>query len=193
MAQPKLAPEQQKKIFSGLCAVIGVVVWFNFFFAPQWRRWSQGRPEVGRLRQEATRIREGIGQIPVMEAELSSLTEQYKLPAVSQPPEEQLPQLLEEIAKMAHAAQVRVVAVKLKKDLGVLTPGPSGYLELPMQLEVAAGYHQLGAFVDALERSERLVRIQEFGISGDSQDLWRHPAVFILQAYLVPGPHKGNG
>jgi len=139
-----------------------------------------------------TQVKRQITQLPRLQKNLEELAAQVELPAVVPSPEEQLPELLEEMAKLARAAQVRLTAVKPQLNLDALEAGESGYLELPLQMETSGGYHEIGAFLDAIESSEHLVRVDGLLVRNSPEDIWRHTATFLLRAYLLP-PRPAQG
>ncbi len=186
MTNPFSNPEQ-RKILLGIGAGIGLVAWMAFFFVPQCGKWAAGYSKVTELRRKISETHQGLSQLSGVEQALARLRAQYELPAVTPPPEEQLPELLEMIAQTARSSQVSLLSVKPKENLSQLSAGPTGYLELPIQLEASAGYHQIGKFLDLLEHSESLVRVQKLKIQSNPDDLWKHQATLILQAYLLPG------
>ena len=90
---------------------------------------------------------------------------------------------------MARCGAVRIL--RPTQDLAQTQRGPSGYLEIPIEVTASAGYHQIGAFLDALESSEIPLRVQQMQMKADSKDLWSHRAVILLQAYLAPASGSG--
>ncbi|GEM_PF-2424325 len=180
-------PRQRKVIVSLLVGIVGLALWWRLFLIPQCRTWRDLYQRAHLLNKEVDRIPKTLAQLPALKSELSRLAAQYNLPAVAQPPEEQLPELLETISQMAKAAQVQLISVKPQGDFSKLIPGPSGYLELPIQVEASAGYHQIGLFLDTLEHSDSFVRLQEMKIQADPKDIWHPQVTLILRAYLLPG------
>jgi len=192
VATRHLTPAQERQLLIGIVSVIVAVVWVNFFVIPQRRVLSEVSTQVQALRAQVIEARQGLAQRPALEAEVASLGAEYELPADALPPEEQVPELLKVITEVAKASQVGLLTVKPKVDLGQIAPGPSGYLELPIEIAASGGYHEIGTFLDALERSPSLLlRVQRFQIQANPQDLWHHQALFVLQAYLISGAHKG--
>jgi len=191
MATHRLTPAQERQLLIGIVGVIVVVVWVNFFVIPQRRTLSEVSGQVHTLRAQVVEARQGLAQRPALEAEAARLAAEYELSADALPPEEQVPELLKAITEVAQASQVGLLTVRPKVDLGQITPGPSGYLELPIEIAASGGYHEIGTFLDALERSPSLLlRVQRFQIQPDPQDLWHHQALFVLQAYLISGAHQ---
>lgn len=179
-------PVQQKKFLIGLFAAVGAVVWLQFILLPQQRRLAEARSEQKILRGQLEELRIGLTQRSSLEEEITRLAGEARLPANPKPPEEQLPALLEEITKAARRAQVRVVEQKPQSDLDQASPGPSGYLEIPLLIIVEGGYHPIGQFLDDLENSSNLLQVLELAIIPRPEDLFRHQAHVLFKAYLVP-------
>ncbi len=187
-----LTPAQQKQLLALLLGAIALVVWFALFFVPQKQSLSEVRGKLDTLQAKLTQLKDQLERFPGQQTKLETLIAQVELPAVVPSAEEQLPELLEEMAQLARAAQVSLAAVKPKLELDVLAAGESGYLELPLEVKTTGGYHQIGLFLDALESSESLVRVEGMEIHNSSEDVWRHEATFLLRAYLFP-PRSSRG
>lgn len=181
-----VTPAQQRQLLLGLLAAIGVAAWWMLMLGPQQALWAERSAALRALRQQVDDVRQGVAQQPAMEQELARLAETSGETTSARRPEEQLPNLLQAITQMAQAGQVRIVAMKPMVELSSLIPSPAGYLELPVAFQASAGYHQLGAFLDALERSPRLARVGALQIGPQTEDLWRHQVTMVLQVYLVP-------
>ena len=132
-------------------------------------------------------MRRDLLHLPEMEKKQADLAARYSAPVVSTPPEEQLPDLLDKIAQFARTAHLRVVTLRPKEDLGHVQVGPSGYLEIPLELMATAGYHQVGRFLDQLEQSDSLVRLRELEIHPGA-DLSNQDVKMLLLAFLAPSP-----
>ena len=177
----------QRPLVFGAAAVLLCLVWFSLFVFPQARAFLSGRHKVSGLRQKVQETRQGLDRLREIEQQVTRLRAEYELPSVTPPPEQQLPELLEMIAQAGRTSQVDLISVKPKGNLRELSPGTTGYLELPLQVEAAGGYHRIGKFLDQLENSRSLVRVQQLRIQPDAEDMWRHGATLLLVAYLLPG------
>ncbi|MBI3312504.1 MAG: type 4a pilus biogenesis protein PilO [Candidatus Omnitrophica bacterium] len=186
MPKSALTPDQQKKLLGGILAVVGVVAWLQFVLLPQQKRLAEARSEQKILRGQLEQLKIGLTQLSSMEEEIARLAGEAQMPANPKPPEEQLPALLEEITKAARRAQVRVVGQKPQSDLDQASPGPSGYLEIPIFIIVEGGYHPIGQFLDDLESSSNLLQVLDLSIMPLADDLYRHHAQILFKAYLIP-------
>ncbi len=180
------ADPRQRLLLTGIFAAIGGVLWIQFFLVPQAGRAGRLSSELKGMRAQVEKTRRELKQMPEMERSRSLLAAQYAVPAPAAPPEEQLPDLMDRIAQAARSAHVRIITLHPKQDLAQTQAGPSGYLEIPLELAATAGYHQVGRFLDELERSGTLVRLKELEIRPSGQDLWNHQIKMQLLAFLVP-------
>ena len=193
MAIGRPSPAQGRRILIGIASAIVVVVWVTVFAVPQQRTLAEVSAQVRALRAQVAEARRGLAQLPAMETEVASLVGTHPLPADAPPPEEQVLELLKAITEAARTSRVNLLTVKPKGDLGQVAPGVTGYVELPIELMASGGYHEIGAFVDAVERLPSfLLRIQRFQIQADPQDMWHHHAALALQAYLASGGRQGR-
>ena len=182
----------KKKILFGVLAVVGLAVGFNFLLAPQWGRWIRQGTELRSLRKQVAETRRLLAQLPGVEQNRQRLSGQVAIRPTAVPPQERFPELLDRITQLARASHLRLTSLKPTTEISALAPGPSGYLEVPIELTASAGYHPIGAFLDALENSEHLLRVRELEIAADGQDLWNHRTRILLQAYLPPATAGGS-
>ncbi|MBI3322657.1 MAG: type 4a pilus biogenesis protein PilO [Candidatus Omnitrophica bacterium] len=183
-------PAGRKKILFGVLAAVGTVLWANFLLMPQWAQWSRQGQELKSLERQVEQARRQLAQLPGVERNSEQLSTQLAIRSSDIPPQEQLPELMDQIAQMARASRLRLSSLKPGAEISGLSPGPSGYLEVPIEVVTSAGYHQVGAFLDALESSEHLLRVQSLEIIANNQDMWNHRVRIILQAYLPPAGER---
>ncbi len=181
-----ISAEGKRKVLVGILSILGAVTWLNFVFFPQWSRFSRLQGEIRSLKRQVVRLRQDLAEWPALEENRKQLEAQVRMPAAAVPPEQQLPDLLERITQAARLSEVRLVGLKPRADLGSVRPGGSGYIEMPLEILTTAGYHPMGRFLDRLESSDDLLRVQKLEIQSDSQDAWNHSATVLLVAYLAP-------
>lgn len=167
-------------------AVVGLVLWLQFLIIPQIGSTNRLSSESVSLRLKVERARQETRRLPELLKERDELAARVSVPTVSTPPAEQLPGLLDKIAQFARDAHVQVVTLRLKEDLGRVKAGPSGYLEIPLELVATAGYHQIGRFLDPLEQSDSLVRLRELEIR-PGKEMLNQEVRMLLLAFLAPG------
>ena len=184
-------PEKQKKLLYSLGTAVVLALWVVLLIAPQWGRSAKLGQEVKSLSGKIQQARRLLSQAPNVEQNMERLEGQVAIGETRQSPQERLPELMDKIAQVARSSRVRVVSLKPRVEISGLAPGSSGYLEVPIEVTASAGYHQVGAFLDALESSEIPLRVHQMQMGADSRDLWSHRVVILLQAYLTPAGESG--
>ena len=58
------------------------------------------------------------------------------------------------------------------------------YEELPIALTARSGYHELGAFINQLENSERIFMVKTIEIKADPSDPKRHHATLVVETFV---------
>ena len=152
-------PGTQKLILS---VVLGIAILSMFFlthflpFGYQPRREALNvlKTEYNKKSAELARARATVSDLPRFEAEYERLHDRWVQAAELLPTDRQVPVLLRRITLAAQQTGVEFV---------VFRPNPAKtaqyYTELPMQLSVFGGYHQIGSFVAELSNMRRIITI----------------------------------
>jgi Tfp pilus assembly protein PilO len=180
----------KEKILLGIATILGIVVWFNLLWWPQWKRFGTLRKEIGSLKGEVVRLEQGLAQKKALEAEMAQLSLQLEHPHPTVLPEQQMLDLIGRITQLAKTTGVRLLSAKPKLEWNQLKVGPSGTLAMPLELKISCGYHALGTFLDRLESSERWLQLKELEIQGNAEDPWNHHVRLVFLAHLIPVPQK---
>jgi len=180
------------KLFGAVFGIlVGLFLWVRFFVSPQQEISAQLHSSLEKVRQDVSTTHQKMSHLPALEAEIHRLMMQEPM-MVEASPEEQLPEIFKVIAQEAKTAQVRLLGVKAKKEISQVTPSLNGFLELPVQVDATAGYHQLGQFLDLLEGSNNFFRVQGLKIQSNPNDVWHHQATLLLDVYLFPGGERSR-
>lgn len=191
-------PEQRALLVTGVLALVIGWLYAAYLVLPL-------RREAGRLAREAQSARQRIGTLEAAVANEDSLRAQYqqwdekvKSLRVFLPPQEELPAVIERLSALANQTQVKIETISPQRSLGDQTkadanpetdkspqPGPRGYEEVLIQIEALAGYHQLGAFLNAVEAGDRVVRVATLRMVGNPKDPKRHQIKLWLRAYFA--------
>ncbi len=188
MAKP-LTQQQQVMILGGILGVLAVFLCQQLVWRPQWSRVQTVRPQVARLRADIEQITQRAGRLGQMEQ--ASTKQQERLQALEARFAQGLAvdTLVADLSMMAKAAHVRIESLEPLNLQQTAAEGSGGYYaEIPIQLVARGGYHQLGAFVNAMERSPRLMRLIRLEMDSNPAEPWRQSARIIVSAYRLLTP-----
>lgn len=159
-----------------LLVVIGVVVaatafvGYNMVYAPQQ---SQVRLIQGKITQEQAN--------QTMQAEVATLLRQVEEHRKRLPPERDASWLLDQVLPIAERNGLRLNTITRQP------PSPVGDLtRLSISLDGSASYHQLGAFVDELERAESYLHVERLQMSPPDATGKSAVQLLISTAFVPP-------
>ena len=152
-------PKGQKiGLLIGLLLVLGAF-YQMFLYSPRAIRITQLKGEIENARNERVRKRKLTANLPRLKQESHQLEGMLR-EAVSQlPDKKEIPELLSSISSRASEA-----------GLQILTFRPRGenlrdfYAEIPVDIVVRGGFHNVVSFFDEVGRLDRLVNIKNIGI-----------------------------
>jgi type IV pilus assembly protein PilO len=155
-------PTYQKAAAVGLVVVIIIALFSYFFYIPKNNQISSLESEIAKLQNEigvnetkARRLEELKRENTALERQLAEKKEQL-------PAEGEIPSLLKQISDLG----LRIgLDFRLWKP-GTKTTNASGlYAEIPVNVEIAGGYHTTAMFFDRISKLPRIVNIGDLRMS----------------------------
>ena len=146
-------------ILAGVAALLtgGYVLMFYQDLRDQMVQVEEDTKKVRDMVAEKERI---VANLPKFEAEVERLDVELKKALSELPDEKEIPQLLEKIADKAKDAGLDVRLFKPKTE-----QRKDFYAEVPVEIEVGGGYHQVATFFDEVSHLERIVNIDQFSMT----------------------------
>jgi type IV pilus assembly protein PilO len=81
------------------------------------------------------------------------------------PNSREIPNLLETISNMGSVSGLEVVFIKPKADVD-----KGFYAEVPIQVRVKGGYHEMGMFLEALSKLPRIINVSDISMGNPKED-----------------------
>lgn len=152
-------PALQKVLLSGVVAGGLLAVFFFTHFLPF--SYPTQRDQLGVLKvdyekksTELARARATVADLPRFEAEYDQLHERWSLAAELLPADRELGSLLRRITLAGQQTGVRFVLFR-----PAAPKAEQYYTELPLQIAVTGGYHQVGSFLAELANLRRIITV----------------------------------
>ncbi len=152
-------PGIQKIILSVVLAggVLGVFFFTHFLpfgYPNQSEELSALKADYEQKSAELARARTTVADLPRFEAEYEQLHERWSMAAELLPADRELPTLLRRITLSAQQTGCEFMSFK---------PSPAQaqqyYTQMPMQISVRGGYHQIGSFLAELANMRRIITV----------------------------------
>lgn len=144
---------------AGMVAVVGGI-YYTTVFSDMGTEIASVNGEIEKLTVELSQKTAIANSLPRFEREVERLDVELKRALAELPDKTEIPQLLERISDKARDAGLTVSVFKPQagemKDF---------YAEIPIQIEVSGGYHQVATFFDEVGHLERIVNVDQIGFS----------------------------
>ncbi|HEY2956220.1 MAG TPA: type 4a pilus biogenesis protein PilO [Candidatus Eisenbacteria bacterium] len=181
------SPVVQKIIISAALVLAALAVFFfshllPFNYPNQRERIAVLKAEYEKKSTELARARATVADLPRFEAEYEQLHQRWSLAAELLPTDRQVAALLRKITLAAQQTGVQFVTFR-----------PSGprneqyYTEMPLQISVSGGYHQIGSFLAELANLRRIITVAnvKLKVNGGNDPLITTSADFTASAYSL--------
>ncbi len=165
--------------------IVGVIclIFFTIFHPPKRKVLLQLKSEYTELDRTIRIAREDLKQYSRLEREYDSLMTNWERIEQLLPDEREIPDLLENIAKVARNCGV------VLSEFKPLGPVPLGFTtEIPISFRVTSNYHQLGRFLSDVGRLSRLLKVRDVNITPHMERGSKTitlQADFVVSAYIV--------
>ncbi|MFH1858598.1 MAG: type 4a pilus biogenesis protein PilO [Candidatus Omnitrophota bacterium] len=184
MIKRKSGPSQRQLVIGGVFVFLVVTVYFKFLLGPAFGELRSKRVELGRLKQDLTSLKTAQAKLPEIQAGIARLREKSMELETRFPSKEELPGLLERLSEVAEKAQVKIVEIHPSELLRSEKKSSGPFEELPIAITAKSGYHELGAFINQLENSERIFAVKDIKIKSDSLDEKRHHVKLVVGTFV---------
>ncbi len=183
-------PAVQKAALSLVLGLTALGIFFLTHFLPF--TFPTQRDHLGALKgeydkksSELARARATVSDLPRFESEYDRLHERWVKAAELLPTDQQMPVLLRKITLAAQQTGVEFVVFR-PNDHKV----QEHYTELPLQISVYGGYHQVGSFIAELSNMRRIITVTNLQLKANTKS--DNPtatvsAEFTASAYSLNG------
>jgi type IV pilus assembly protein PilO len=134
------------------------VYWFTFFDAKQ-KELAAANEKLGQLQNELAESRTLAADLPRFKAELDRLNAELTEALRQLPNDKELPGLLTDITTLGKNAGLEFKAFIPQEEVD-----KGFYAEVPINIELIGGFHELATFFDELTRLDRIVNVTNFRV-----------------------------
>jgi type IV pilus assembly protein PilO len=160
----KLTKPQRIGIYAGtLVLIIGLSVWLMFW--PKYGEIDQLNTQLAAVEAELAKAKKNARELNDWRNKMKQKESQYKTVMRALPEKEELPTLLAGISQAGKDSGLDFVLFQPKKDVA-----KGFYAEIPVDLGVTGGYHQIAVFFDKVASLPRIVNLRRIKIAPRSQN-----------------------
>ncbi|MFN8390493.1 MAG: type 4a pilus biogenesis protein PilO [Bdellovibrionota bacterium] len=143
----------------GVFAAVIIGLYYIMFFGPVSEQLATMDADTKRIKDEVALKTRIVSQLPKFLAEVERLDVELKKALAELPDNKEIAQLLEKVADKAKESGLDVHLFRPKAE-----QRRDFYAEVPVEIEVGGGYHQVATFFDEVSHLERIVNIDQFSM-----------------------------
>jgi type IV pilus assembly protein PilO len=152
--------EPRRKLALAIGAPLLVLIAFYFFvLGPRMTRTAGLREHIDSMLQDLDRKNAETAQLPDREKEVEELDRRLKVAITRLPDEKEIPDLLSSISNLGRDSGLDILIFRQKPE-----EYQEFYAEVPVEMQVRGGYHQVASFFDAVSRLDRIVNVSDIGM-----------------------------
>ncbi len=172
-----------------LCSFVVVVVlvsYFYFFLKPRINTLRKVLPKVAALSKENKQADELIDNVDNLKAGIAQLKEGMSQYETRLPTQKEISSILNNLSALASRENIKITEIKeLKTIRGETGEGEQAYSGVPIEIDMKSGYHQLGKFINQIENSDRLMKIDDLEINSAPESLTEHNVRLIVSSFVL--------
>ena len=186
----KKAKKKQVMTFMVVVCFFIVVGYFFLFFPPVMSKLTFLFQNVSRLRIRIDAAEISINSMPKLKRGIEEIRSKVDFYSNKLPREEEFPSVLENLSDMAQDAGVKITKILPSKDSQISVEGEASsdiYQQKEILISAQCGYHQLGAFIAALENAERFMEVSHIEIESGRVNPKRHSVQLTVKTFILKG------
>jgi type IV pilus assembly protein PilO len=146
---------QRLLVYSGT-AVLIVLLYAFVFYIPQSNQIAQKREKIQSLEEEKAKLQALLKDQDKTKAEMAEVQGRFNQAKAQLPEQKEIPELLKQVSNLGQDSGLEVVLFRQKpevlRDL---------YAEVPVEMSVRGGYHEIALFFDKVRGLDRIVNVSD--------------------------------
>lgn len=147
-------PKTQQMIIFCIILIIVIILFFRFPYTSNRKKISHLTTVRDSLQIELQKTEAARARLPELQAKIARLEIEWEKAKQMLPKQKEIPSLIQQISNSGTKAGVSFL---LFKPSGPLTK--QEYSEIPVNIKVSCGYHQLGRFLSNIGNLSRIVNV----------------------------------
>jgi type IV pilus assembly protein PilO len=151
----KLPMWQKALIPIAIILVLGAV-WYFLLYAPNEEETAVLRGQIAKLKKDVEEQQKAKLAKVTLEAEIKKLEQELKVLSAKLPEEKEIPSLLSSVNEVGRLNGLDFAQFKQEKAVR-----KEYYSEIPVQIQVQGGFHQIALFLNRLGSLDRIIHISK--------------------------------
>jgi type IV pilus assembly protein PilO len=152
-------PSNQRLLIYGATAVLIVLLYAFLFYIPRSREIIDKQEQVKNLEAERTKLQALLKDRDKVNEEVVEVEGRFNQAKVQLPEQKEIPELLRQVANLGRESGLEVLLFRQKPEIF-----QDLYAEVPVEVAVRGGYHQVAIFFDKIRYLDRIVNVADISI-----------------------------
>src|SRR5215510_6536072 len=152
-------PTNQRLLLYGGAVVLLAVLYGFLFYAPRSKEIENKQQQIAALQSERAKLQNQLRNWGKTKEEIGEVEGRFNQAKAQLPEEKEIPELLKQVSNLGRDSGLEVLLFRQKaeafRDL---------YAEVPVEMSVRGGYHQIALFFDQVRHLDRIVNISDTSI-----------------------------
>ncbi|HEC77637.1 MAG TPA: hypothetical protein ENI34_00665 [candidate division WOR-3 bacterium] len=157
-------PKTQKLIIFFVILIIVLILFFRFPYTSNKKKINSLTARRDSLQIEVQKAEAARARLPELEAKIARLEIEWEKAKEMLPKEKELPSLIQQISNSGSKAGASFLLFKPSGPIA-----KANYSEIPVQIKVSCGYHQLGKFLSNIGNLARIVNVPSVNIKAGQE------------------------
>jgi type IV pilus assembly protein PilO len=149
-------PTNQRLLLYGGVVVLLAVLYGLLFYAPRSKEIADKQQQISTLQSEQAKLQDQLRNWGKTKEEIGEIEGRFNQAKAQLPEEKEIPELLKQVSNLGRESGLEVLLFRQKaeafRDL---------YAEVPVEMSVRGGYHQIALFFDKVRHLDRIVNISD--------------------------------
>jgi type IV pilus assembly protein PilO len=149
---------QRLLIYGGVCVLVALLYAVSFYL-PRSRDIASNQEKMQTLETELTQLQAQVKNKAKTTEEIAEVEGQFQQLKAQLPEQKEIPELLRQVSNLGRESGLEVVLFRQRAEaLREL------YAEVPVEMAVRGGYHQVALFFDKVRHLDRIVNVSDLSI-----------------------------
>ncbi|SIS19187.1 type IV pilus assembly protein PilO [Aquipseudomonas alcaligenes] len=180
-------PAAVKVITCVLLLIVALVLGYNFYLKDLQAMLDRSRAEEVSLKEQFSSKAFQAANLDAYKAQMREMEESFGALLRQLPSDTEVPGLLEDITRTGLGSGLEFEEIKLEPEVA-----QQFYIELPIQIVVVGGYHDLATFVSGVASLPRIVTLHDFEIAPPSEQKGEQVSSSKLRMSILAKTYRYN-
>lgn len=184
----KIQLDKKKIIAGAIILLLLLYIDFAFILKSQFNLWKSVDPKIAQLKKDIKKLNDDLAILSVAVKGKQEAQETGQVTAEKIIREEKIPNLLEEISKIANKREVKIMQIKPLSHPPTakpkLTTATAKFFPVLIKLDLLGGYHHLGRFINDLENASVFMEVENLTISSQTISIMTQQIELTLKTYV---------